>query len=38
MSLIALADRMGMKTERRKIPVEELSTFEEAGPVGQQQL
>jgi branched-chain amino acid aminotransferase len=34
MSLIALADRMGMKTERRKIPVEELSTFEEAGACG----
>jgi branched-chain amino acid aminotransferase len=34
MSLIEIAKSMGMKTERRKIPVEELSTFEEAGACG----
>ncbi len=34
MSLIQLAQDMGMKTERRKIPVEELAEFEEAGACG----
>ncbi len=34
MSLIQIAESMGMKTERRKIPVEELSTFIEAGACG----
>lgn len=33
-SLIQLAEDMGMKVERRPIPVEELSTFEEAGACG----
>lgn len=33
-SLIALAEKMGIKTERRRIPVEELETFEEAGACG----
>ena len=33
-SLIQLAQDMGMKVERRLIPVEELSTFEEAGACG----
>ncbi|HEX2920727.1 MAG TPA: branched-chain amino acid aminotransferase [Bacteroidales bacterium] len=34
MSLLQIAESMGMKTERRQIPVEELSTFEEAGACG----
>jgi branched-chain amino acid aminotransferase len=34
MSLVTLAESMGMKTERRPVPVEELSTFEEAGSCG----
>jgi branched-chain amino acid aminotransferase len=34
MSLIELAGAMGMKTERRNIPVGELSTFEEVGACG----
>ena len=34
MSLIELAKSMGMKTERRKVPVEELATFDEAGACG----
>ncbi len=34
MSLISLAEKMGMKTERRRVPVEELSTFSEAGACG----
>jgi branched-chain amino acid aminotransferase len=34
MSLIEIAQSIGMKTERRRIPVEELSTFEEAGACG----
>lgn len=29
-----LAEDMGMKVERRQIPEEELSTFEEAGACG----
>jgi branched-chain amino acid aminotransferase len=33
-SLIVLAEEFGMKIERRQIPVEELSTFEEAGACG----
>lgn len=33
-SLLALAENMGMKTERRPIPVEELDTFEEVGACG----
>lgn len=33
-SLIQIAEDMGMKTERRPIPVEELSSFEEAGACG----
>jgi len=33
-SLMVLAEEMGMKVERRKVPVEELSTFEEAGACG----
>jgi len=33
-SLQALAEGMGMKVERRKIPVEELAEFEEAGACG----
>jgi branched-chain amino acid aminotransferase len=32
--LIQLAEDMGMKIERRPVPVEELSTFEEAGACG----
>ena len=31
---MVLAEDMGMKVERRAIPVEELSTFEEAGACG----
>ncbi|MDD7448455.1 MAG: branched-chain amino acid aminotransferase [Prevotellaceae bacterium] len=34
MSLMQLAEDMGMKVERRHVPVEELSTFEEAGACG----
>ena len=33
-SLIQLAKDMGLKTERRKVPLEELETFEEAGACG----
>ncbi len=33
-SLIQLAEDMGMKTERRQIPLEELDSFEEAGACG----
>ncbi len=33
-SLIQLAADMGLKTERRKVPVEELAEFEEAGACG----
>ena len=33
-SLMVLAEEMGMKVERRVIPVEELATFEEAGACG----
>ena len=33
-SLMALAEDMGMKVERRPIPVDELNTFEEAGACG----
>ncbi len=33
-SLIQLAEDMGMKTERRPVPVEELSSFEEVGACG----
>jgi branched-chain amino acid aminotransferase len=34
MSLITIAEKLGMKTERRRVPVEELSTFVEAGACG----
>lgn len=34
MSLLQLAKDMGMKTERRPVPLEELNTFEEAGACG----
>jgi len=34
MSLIRLAEELGLKIERRKVPVEELSTFEEVGACG----
>jgi branched-chain amino acid aminotransferase len=34
MSLMEIAGSIGMKTERRQVPVEELSTFEEAGACG----
>jgi branched-chain amino acid aminotransferase len=34
MSLIDLAKEMGMKTERRQVPVSELPEFEEAGACG----
>lgn len=34
MSLIRVAEDMGMKTERRKIPVEELAEFDETGACG----
>ena len=34
MSLIEIAESMGMKTERRQVPVEELSTFSETGACG----
>ena len=33
-SLMVLAEELGMKVERRAIPVEELATFEEAGACG----
>ncbi|MDR3061126.1 MAG: branched-chain amino acid aminotransferase [Dysgonamonadaceae bacterium] len=33
-SLIVLAEELGMKVERRQVPVEELATFEEAGACG----
>ncbi|GBU07800.1 branched chain amino acid aminotransferase [Bacteroidales bacterium] len=33
-SLMVLAEEMGLKVERRKVLVEELSTFEEAGACG----
>jgi len=33
-SLMVLAEEMGLKTERRKIPLEELETFEEVGACG----
>lgn len=33
-SIIQIAESMGMKVERRPIPVEELATFEEAGACG----
>jgi len=33
-SLIAIAEKMGIKTERRKIAVEELAEFEETGACG----
>ena len=33
-SLMTLAEELGMKVERREIPVEELATFEEAGACG----
>lgn len=33
-SLMVLAEELGMKVERRPIPVEELATFEEAGACG----
>ena len=34
MSLIEIAGSLGMKTERRQVPVDELSTFTEAGACG----
>jgi len=33
-SLMTLAEEIGMKVERRQIPIEELATFEEAGACG----
>ena len=33
-SLMTLAEDLGMKVERRAIPIEELETFEEAGACG----
>jgi branched-chain amino acid aminotransferase len=33
-SLLTLADNMGIKTDRRPVPVEELSEFEETGACG----
>jgi branched-chain amino acid aminotransferase len=33
-SIIAIAEKMGMKVERRKVPVEELTEFEETGACG----
>ncbi|HEX3007197.1 MAG TPA: branched-chain amino acid aminotransferase [Bacteroidales bacterium] len=34
LSLMTLAEDLGMKVERRRIPLEELSTFEEVGACG----
>jgi branched-chain amino acid aminotransferase len=34
MSLVAIAESIGMKTERRQVPVEELASFSEAGACG----
>jgi branched-chain amino acid aminotransferase len=34
MSLIEIADSLGMKTERRQVPVEELGSFSETGACG----
>jgi branched-chain amino acid aminotransferase len=34
MSLIDIANSLGLKTERRRVPVEELSSFDEAGACG----
>jgi branched-chain amino acid aminotransferase len=34
MSLLEIAKSMGMKTERRPVPVTELAEFEEAGACG----
>lgn len=34
MSLVTLAEDMGLKVERRPVPVEELETFEEVGACG----
>jgi len=34
LSLVQLAEDMGMKTERRLVPIEELETFEEVGACG----
>jgi branched-chain amino acid aminotransferase len=34
MSLIAIAEKMGIVTERRRIPIEELAEFEETGACG----
>ena len=34
MSLIDIAENLGMKTERRQVPVEELATFSETGACG----
>jgi branched-chain amino acid aminotransferase len=34
MSLLEIAKSLGMKTERRQVPVEELSTFSEVGACG----
>jgi branched-chain amino acid aminotransferase len=34
MSLIDIANSLGIKTERRRVPVEELSSFNEAGACG----
>ncbi|HLW06614.1 MAG TPA: branched-chain amino acid aminotransferase [Marinilabiliaceae bacterium] len=34
MSLIQLAEDMGIKTERRQVPLEELETFDEVGACG----
>lgn len=34
LSLCTLAEEMGLKVERRKVPVEELAEFEEAGACG----
>ncbi len=33
-SLVTLAEEMGLKVERRRVPVEELETFEEVGACG----